>query len=214
MKSSLDYTRERFQNYTRDTSELKTWLNGRYLQGLVLEVDTSTRNKWATREAVLPGIINSLTKRCAFLSRSPLEAVEYPPGWALSEVEASQPLGKYCPIIVSTTAEKTEGTAPMRFKDHSFWVSNVSEFKRQADMYVSAAATVRPLPEPPVEPVSLLVEPLAEVQPFTCLPALDYLESVLSGPLHLALVEVGRLRPLDPTLGARGSALRMLSLYL
>ena len=70
-------------------------------------------------------------------------------------------------------------------------------------MFIKASSEARPLPAPEQKAQPLLTAPLPELGPLVEVPPVQYLEGVLSGSVHLALVEVGRRRPLVPALWPR-----------
>ncbi len=69
-------------------------------------------------------------------------------------------------------------------------------------MYIKAASKTSPLPAPEQKAQPLL-PPQPELGPLVEVPPVQYLEGVLSGSVHLALVEVARRRPLVPAIGPR-----------
>ena len=83
----------------------------------------------------------------------------------------------------------------------TYWTNEPEAFAQQPQMYISAASEARPLPAPEQKAQPLLTAPLPELGPLVEVPPVQYLEGVLSGSVHLALVEVARRRPLVPALG-------------
>ncbi len=81
-------------------------------------------------------------------------------------------------------------------------------------MYIKASPQARPLPPPEQKAQPLLTAHLSKLRPLVEVPPVQYLDGVLSGSVHLALVEVARRRPLVPAIGPRASALRLMALHL